>query len=204
MLRLDHKPDAWEEHVSWFCAFLIDNERKSATIKSYISGLKTTLTEDGYRWDDTLVTFSSLIKACKVSNDVIKCRLPIHKRLLEILLFEVERIFNSPYLITLYRAIILLCYYGMMRVGELTEGDHTLKAANIHIGSNKDKILIILYTSKTHSRANHPQNIKISSSSQDQLTPNRRNTYFCPFKMLHNFLAEKGNYTSIHENLCFL
>ena len=103
----------------WFCAFLIDNERKSAIIKSYISGLKTTLTEDGYRWDDTLVTFSSLIKACKVINDVIKCRLPIHKRLLEILLFEVERIFNSPYLITLYRAIILLCYYGMIGLENL-------------------------------------------------------------------------------------
>ena len=76
--------------------------------------------------------------------------------MIEILLFESERYFggekNQPYLETLYKVMICLAYYGMMRVGEITIGDHTLKAQNIHIGDNKDKILIVLYTSKTHEK----------------------------------------------------
>ena len=68
---------------------------------------------------------------------------------------------EQPYLLVLYEAIFCLAYYGLMRIGELTEGDHPIKAKDIHIGVNKDKILLVLYTSKTHS-------IKyVSSADQD-------------------------------------
>ena len=93
----------------------------------------------------------ALTQACKLRNDHVTCRFPIHKRLLEIILFEINRIGvlqGQFYLKTLYTALFCLAYYGLMRIGELAQGPHSLKACNIHTGMNKNKILIVLYSSK--------------------------------------------------------
>ena len=38
-----------------------------------------------------------------------------------------------------------------MRVGEVTQSDHVMKAKNIDAEVNKDKLLTVLYSLKTHS-----------------------------------------------------
>ena len=126
-------------------------------------------------------------------------RLPIQKGLLELLLFEIERFFkenNQPYLKIMYKALFSLAYYGMMRVGELTMSDHTLKACNIHIGGNKDKLMMTLYTSKTHGRESRLQKIKISAIQQQK---GSRKTIFCPFKMIRDFMNLRGHYADESE-----
>ena len=67
----------------------------------------------------------------------------------------------------LLKAIYCMAYFGMMRVSELGLSDHTAKAANIHI-VNKDKILVALYTSKTHGEESDPQKIKITADNRMQ------------------------------------
>ena len=117
----------------------------------------------------------SLIKACRLTNDRITCRLPIRRNLLEMILFETNCIFTEqPYLWHLYQAIFCLAYYGLMRIGEMMkhpklqgDSDHSVKNGNFHIRTNKDKILVVLYTSKTHSKASLPQQIKISTLEND-------------------------------------
>ena len=163
LLRLDAKPNLWEDRVAMFCAYLIDRGGKSATIKSYVLAIKAILILDGHEWSDRKLLLLSLAKACRIKNDVISCRLPIQRGLLEIILFEVCRMFDEQmYLKKMYLAVFCLAYYGLMRIGKLTDGNHPLKAKNVHIGMNKNKILLILYSSKTHSKADYPQEIKIS------------------------------------------
>ena len=116
-------------------------------------------------------------------NDVVKTQLPIQKGLLELILFELEKMFDSqPYLETLYKAIFSLGYYGLMHVGELTQGSHVVKAKDVHIGCNKNKMLIVLYTSKTHGLETSPQEIKISQL----INVKTKNRLFCPFRILRN------------------
>ena len=146
-----------------------------------------------------------MAKAGKIKNDIISCQLPIGKGLLEILIFELQRILdNSQYFYILYKAIFCLGYYGLMRVGELTDGSHTIKASNMHIGANKDKILVILYTSKTHSRASYPQEVKISSVAEDFKLSARTNSamtmFFCPFQAIRDYVNLRGGYVSVNEN----
>ena len=64
----------------------------------------------------------------------------------------------------MYKALLALSYYGLMRVGELTQSDHTLLAKNIHLAKNKEKILLLLYSSKTLYKGSKPQKIKIVSN----------------------------------------
>ena len=78
VIRLDFKPKLWENKVALFCAYLVDNGRKSATIKLYISAIKSVLKSDGYEWDDTIVLMNSLTKACKLVNDRVYMRLPVN------------------------------------------------------------------------------------------------------------------------------
>ena len=61
---------------------------QSATVKSYVSAIKAILKADKYEWDEQKVLLSSLTKAYKLTNDVLDCRLPIQKGLLEMILFE--------------------------------------------------------------------------------------------------------------------
>ena len=69
---------------------------------------------------------------------------------------------------------------------------------NIHVGTNKDKILVVLYTSKTHSRAHYPQKIKISSNELQ--TQTRNVMFFCPFRAIREFITIHGDYETIDEN----
>ena len=179
----------------------MDGGIQSSTLKSYFSAIKHTLKQDGYVWDDKKVILSSLVRGCKLENDRVKVRLPIQKGLLEMLFFEIGRTYNSsknpqPYLDILYKAMFCLGYYGMMRVGELTMSPHTLKACNIHVGHNKDKMMIVLYTSKTYGEDSGPQKIKISAVPAKEQNKTR---FFCPFKAVLDYMEIRGSYIEDDE-----
>ena len=141
-------------------AHLINEGMQSSTVKSYISAIKHTLIDDEYPWDDNKVLLTSLTHACKLVNDKVRTRLPIQWGLLELILFEIQCKFmqydSQPYLCILYQAMFALGYYGLMRIGELTLSPHTVKAKNVHLAHNKDKLLIVLYSSKTHDSGSVP------------------------------------------------
>ena len=199
IINLDYKGNlSWEERTALFGAYLVDNGIQSSTLKSYFSAIKHVLKQDGYEWNDKKVILSSLVKSCKLENDKVKIRLPIQKGLLEMLLFEVERKFmDQPFLTDMYKAMFCLGYYGMLRVGELTLGPHTVKACNINVGNNKDKILMVLYTSKTHGQESRPQKIKIAAVAGGLSSRVKR--FFCPFKVIIKYMNHRGDYVDETE-----
>ena len=134
-------------------------------------------------------------------NDRVQTRLLICCGFLEIILFEVQRKFSGSqvYLEYLFKAIFILSYYGMMRVGEVTLSPHVLRAKNVHLALNKDKLLLILYSSKTHDLRHNPQKIKITSNKQDNTGSAVLHRHFCPFTILRIYLKLRGNYDSNKE-----
>ena len=195
-------PTDWEDRATFFIAHMVDKGMQSGTVKSYISAIKKTLILDGYKWNDGKVLLASLTRACKLINDKVRARFPIKCGLLELILFEVERYFklnNQFYLEKLYKALFILGYYGLMRVGELPQGPHVLKARNIHVAVNKDKLLIVLYSSKTHDKSNRPQKITITSNKAE-VTGSYLHRHFCPFRTINDFIHVRGNYLTDEEN----
>ena len=137
-------------------------------VKTYVSAIKRILIDDGYLWNQQRILLNALTKTCRLVNDKVFTRLPIQCGLLELMLYEFERMFQNSrqfYLDVMYKAIFLLGYYGLMRVGELTLSKHVMKGANVHVALNRRKILIVLYSSKTHTSAMRPQKIRITSFS---------------------------------------
>ena len=87
-----------------------------------------------------------------------------------------------------------------MRIGEVTLSQHTLKARDVHIAEaeNKDKIMLVLYSSKTHDESMRPQKIKTTSNSYDR-TGNYLKRHFCPFKLMRDYIKLRGNYLEDNE-----
>ena len=89
---------------------------------------------------------TSLVAAAKSKNDYSKSKLPIQKGLLDTILYSVEKKYRDkqPYLEILYKNIFAFLYYGLFRIGEVTRGSHPIKAKDIHLADNKDKLLVML------------------------------------------------------------
>ena len=177
-IQLDCCPQKWEDRMVLFVTHLIhDRGMQSSTVKSYILAIKKTLLNDNYASEDNWILLNSLTHACKIVNDKVRRRLPIRSNLLEMILFEIGNIYGlqrkQPYLESMYKALFAIGYYGMLRIGEMTASQHVLRARNVHLGSNKKKLLLVLYSSKT-------QKIKITANCIEK-SGRYRKKHFCPF-----------------------
>ena len=182
IIRLDRKPKLWEDRLVLFVGHLINCNKKSTTVNCYISAIKAVLAKDGVILNENRYLLNALTRACRLSDNTVRTRLPIQKGLLHLILKQVARMFDQQqYLKILYMSILTTGYYGLFRIGELTTGTHPIKAVDVHIARNKDKVLFVLRTSKTHNASMKPQTVKIETDGTAHLQ-------FCPFRLIKNYL----------------
>ena len=185
--------------------YLIEQGKRSQTVKSYVSGLKAILSEVNVKLDNDSFLLSALTRACKFKNDRASMRLPIGKNMLRIILAKTHDVLmdrHQPYLAVLYCALFSTAYYGLFRVGELTSGSHPVRVGNVHTGRNKKKMLFILESSKTHGKHMRPQSIKITSISSSESHIKRKtecNRNFCPYELINSFIQIRPRYLSRSE-----
>ena len=92
-LRLDIKPKSWEDRLTLFIGYLVDQNKQSLTIKSYISAIKAVLKEDGFKISEDQFLIASLTKACKIKNDSLRVRFPIQRDVLRMILAQLDKYF---------------------------------------------------------------------------------------------------------------
>ena len=191
---MDLKPKHWEDRITLFVGYLIDQNKKSQTVKSYISAIKAVLCEINVKLDPDTFLLSALTRACKFKNDVAKTRLPLRKTMVNVLAHRAWTHFltnGQRYLAVMYSALISTVYYGLFRIRELTTGSHPIKVTDVHIGRNKKKFLMILRSSKTHSIGDRPQSVKLTSTDRGKhRSSNKRSkpVPVCPFDNLQRYI----------------
>ena len=80
----------------------------------------------------------------------------------------------------------------------MTFSMHVVKVQDVHIATNKKKMQFILWSSKTHSKGNKPQIIKITSNKA--IKDKRSDPFkFCPFQLLLNYLAIRPPLKDVDE-----
>ena len=202
-LKLDVKPNNWEDHLTLFVAYLIKSNHQSQTIRSYICAVKAILKLENITIKEDKYLLSSLVRACKLENDQITLHLPIQKKMLHEILKSTSKHFRDQgqcYLEKLYSMIFITAYYGLFRIGELvaSEGSHAVKVTDVHIGENKRKFLFVLRSSKTHGRYNKPQLIKIAMMKKKQNLKDQE-LHPCPYKYLKDFIFIRPKYKNSQE-----
>ena len=151
---------------------------------------------------------NSLVRACKYQNNSVIFHKPIQKPLLNRLLKEIDARYDNadsnpqPYLASLYKAIFVAGYYGLLRIREVVKGTHPVLVRGVQIGQNKDKVLFELKTSKSHWHDDPPQTVKIQSTNCVSKTDFKRdpqvNTY-CPYRILRKYSRLRPKYKSEWE-----
>ena len=64
LTQLDFRPSSWEDRLTLFEGYLVDNKKQSATVKNYNSAIKSVLHEDNMKISEDQYLLSSLIRAC--------------------------------------------------------------------------------------------------------------------------------------------
>ena len=157
-----------QDQLTLYIGFLINNNRQSSTVKSYISANRSVLLENNITIQENSFLISALTRACKLNTDVVCARLLIGRDLLELLLKETPNRYmaiSQPYLAVLVVCVLSTAYFRSFRIGELTKSQHSVKAKDVQIATNKCKIRFILRSSKTHGKYAQPKIIKINSSN---------------------------------------
>ena len=205
LLKLDRKPNNWEDRLTLFVGYLVEAKKKSQMIKSYISVIKAVLKDVNVDVDvnEDKYLIASLTRACKIRQDVFIQTLPIQKGLMGVIIKKTQECFlakQQHYLSVLYRALFSTMYYGLFRVGEVTSGSHPVQVKDVYIGENKKKFQFILRTSKTHQRDSKPQKIKIKSCEKTLTSKRKVNeNHWCPFQLLYSFAKLRRKYLSPTE-----
>ena len=166
-----------------------------------MSAIKAVLLTNDIHVDEDTFLLRSLTKSCCLHHDRVHLRFPIHKDLLHALLKALSDYFLDKsliYLVNLYLSLFSTAYYGLFRIDEIMKGDHVIKACDVHIGTNKDKLLFILRTSKTHGLESYPQTIKIVSRRKDNMT-NKTPDPFCLYQLLWNYLRQRRSFLNDGE-----
>ena len=83
-------------------------------------------------------------------------------------------------------------YFGMFHIGEMTYSQHVVKARDVHVATNKPKILFILHSSKTHGKGDKPQIIKLTGSALLKYNP------LCPFSRLIDYIDVRKKF--VHDS----
>ena len=198
------KPDNWEDRLILFIGYLVQENKQSQTIRSYVSAIKKVLRDDNIVINENKMLISSLTKACKFKNDRVRTRLPIQKGVLKILLQNTRNYFENvhqPFLATLYRALFSTAYFRLLRIGEITAGAHPILVNDVHLAENKKKVMFILRSSKTHGVQDKPQRVKITSN---EIKYNRKSLQnqacdYCPYKILQEYIEIRPKYRTWKE-----
>ena len=202
IIKLDNKPRTWEQRLTLFVGYLIDAKKKSTTIKSYISAIKSVLLENDLQINKDSFLLASLTRTCRMVNDHVTTRLPIHRDLLAMLLNKIDRYYDKqPFLRRLYCVIFVVGYFGLLRIGELVNSPHAILAKDVHIAKNKAKLLFILRSSKTHDKSSKPQYVKITGDVYTGSWTNQKNRLrmICPFSIVRSYLEVRGKAKSLTE-----
>ena len=188
---LDNKPSNWEDRLTLFVGYLVQNNKQSSTVKSYISAIKAVLNMNNIRITEDQYQLAAIIKACWLRHDCIQTRLPIRSGMLSILLSRLSVKFSDqPFLAILFRTLFSTMYFGLFRISEVKAGNHQLLAKDVFIAENKKKFLFVLCSSKTHWKNMSPQQIKISSTRTKRKNGKAKDDYVklpCPYDLLRTY-----------------
>ena len=140
-----------------------------------------------------------MIKACQLTRDRVRVRLPIQKDLINAIIEKIQQEFEhqcQPYLSTLYSAIFVTAYYRLFRIGEVASGPHVMKVMDVSIADNKNKLIFVLHTSKTHNQGSKPQTVTITSVNS---TESVNTGVFCPYALMRKYLSMRRKYRKENE-----
>lgn len=191
LIKFDRMPTTWEDRIYVFIAHLVNNKKPINTVKSYLSAIRQILKSDGIELQEDKELLSSLLTTCKMRNKSLFIRMPVRFKLLKAIIDHTEILLNEEgqsYLGSLLKAMFSTAYFGLLRIGEMTQSEHQLRVADIFSAKNKNKTTLLLRSSKTHSLKDKPQKVTLPKVA--------KLPQYCPVTLLNTYLQIRSDHNT--------
>ena len=177
-------PPYTSDHIASYVAFLHTQKYAPATICSHLSAISYfhTLANFSDPCDNVIIRRMTL--GCKKISKHNDSRLPFLSSHIHKLIIANEQLHaNSPYLQALYKAIILLAFFGFFRMGEIlpqksSSSSHVLQIDNISLQPKHIHVQLLHYKTQ---KTDKPLNIHIPAQKPH-----------CPLHALSNYINFRG------------
>ena len=196
--RLESKrPAVWPapvEHVRAFIAYLANKHTSPSTASTYLAGIA--FFHKFHNWPDPTKEFqvTSMLKGFRKLHSRPDQRVPLTLSMLQDIISKLPVICQNAYESSLFKAAFLTCFFGLLRVSELTAptktGTSPLLRCHLSFAQNLAISLLITRSKTDQFRKGHL--IKLQPNNIPNL---------CPCLALHDFCK---NYRNPIEGPLFL
>ena len=180
------RPRTWpvpRSHVRAFLAFLASKQCSPSTASTYISAIS--FIHNSKSWPDPTKDFTTtkMLKGFKRLYSRPDSRAPITLDHLQLIIFNIPVVSNNPWETSLFKAAFLTCFFGLLRVSELSAPNkHSPSPLLVeHISFDVNLCLSLLITKSKTDQFKKGHLIKLHPTNHPVL---------CPCQALHNFLHE--------------
>jgi hypothetical protein len=180
--------------LSLFLTYLFDKGYAPSTMITYNSAISYVHKLNGLIDPANSVFIQKMLQGAKKTRVKIDNRLPITKSILDRLVISVNSVCSVPYYQQLYKAKILVAFFGFLRIGEMTTSasnmqNHCLLLSNIEFHSFG--FTICFHTHK-HSVPGQTSTIVIKRQTKSEL---------CPVVQLLRYIAVRRKKGDIYFNI---
>lgn len=186
--------------ILYYIAHLSSSGLSASTVSTYISGLSHTHKLHALTDNTKSFLVSKMIEGLKrLKNPKTDARLPISLDLLKRLIHALPFVCSSTYESTMFGSAFSLCFFALLRVGEITcdsknrTGKHVIQTSDILFSKteNSEELGIRICTSKTD-QYGVGVTLKICRQSDHLI---------CPIALLKRYLAVKTKTHSTESNI---
>ena len=166
-------------HVVLFIAELFKSGLSASTIVSKMSAI--TYFHKINSFPDPMSHFivQKALSGAKKLASTTDVRLPITLPMLKNMLDNAHKVVKSEYFAKMFKAMMSLSFFALLRPGEVTASPHNLLFENVHV--TQQQVTITFMSFKHHK--GQPVSLLIPSQQQDP----------CPVKLLLEYLSVRGN-----------
>lgn len=158
-----------------FIAFMVHKGYTAATIQTKVAGLSYVHTLKGYPNPSSHFLIKKILKGCKKQRLRTDTRLPITIPILCSLIVALPRLHRLNYYHTMYKAMFLIAFYALLRVGEFTthakQGGHTLLRKDISFEYEGQTLKGVLLHLKHFKHSKRPVTLSVKASHKLSMCP---------------------------------
>lgn len=175
--------------LAQFIAFQIQAGFKGSSIQTQVAGISFIQRIMGFKNpSDHLLIKKLLVSAQKSSHSYDK-RLPITLPILRRLLHSLPVVASTPYFVTLYRAMYLLAFYALLRVGEMS----TTKFGAANLIQFHDVEIVYSNRLITNIRLHIRHHKHSKGMTPPLLLQACKDKSICPINAIYNYILCRGS-----------
>ena len=169
--------------VITFIGFLNCNNLSSSTVLSYVSAIGFVHRFKGLTDPTSTTVVHKLLAAANKFKPKMDSRLPITLIILHNLVQSLRHTVSNPYTRTLFHAMYVVAFFGLMRIGEITQSKDGVVALYLDQLQVFQNYIIITISHFKHNVSLRPIQLVLPSQSDPVI---------CPVQAIKSYLSVRG------------